>query len=503
MAYEVRKSDGTLITTIEDGTLDRDSTSIGFIGKRFADYGLVYNENQLHLLEHFANTTPPTNPITGQIWFDSTPGINALNVFINETIGWRLLTFSEDLTNSQINNNVNFNNSVTFNSDSVSNSLFTFSGPVNFEDEINFNTSNIEGSPTFFGSPVFQGTVTFDGSVVFNNTFNFTELANFENNVEMFQNLNVAQDISGDNLTLTGGITSSGLLTTSEEFSGDGIRLNELTLRPELFENTATVYGRNQRGNDLLTVLFLQFNEANGATTVEDSAFGVVANGGPNPNNSITLTGAAAVTTFAGKFGGSLELNGTTDYVQIADNTNYDFGIQTLTMDMWFRTTSASTEQALISKGASATDNWTIFVNATNELAFNWSDGVTTVSISGGNINTYDWNHVALIRLNETPAAGQSTFILFLNGDQVASSVQTLTDVDFDTITGDVNIGRRNYGTFEYFAGNLDQIRLVKGNAKYTSSFQPRTSDVRSETIPFFTNFQGAEWRLIFEPNSW
>jgi hypothetical protein len=73
MAYKVNKYNGVEIATVQDGTTDN-STDLTFIGKNYAGYGEVQNENFLHLLENFANTEdkPPTRPVEGQIWYDST-----------------------------------------------------------------------------------------------------------------------------------------------------------------------------------------------------------------------------------------------------------------------------------------------------------------------------------------------------------------------------------------------------------------------------------------------
>lgn len=70
MAYIVNKFDGTLIATVEDGTIDN-TTNLRFIGKNYAGYGEIQNENFLHLLENFASGTQPTRPLGGQIWFDT------------------------------------------------------------------------------------------------------------------------------------------------------------------------------------------------------------------------------------------------------------------------------------------------------------------------------------------------------------------------------------------------------------------------------------------------
>jgi hypothetical protein len=70
MAYQVDKFNGTFLTSVEDGTIDS-ITDLRFVGKNYAGYGEVQNENFLHLLENFANTTQPPKSILGQIWYDS------------------------------------------------------------------------------------------------------------------------------------------------------------------------------------------------------------------------------------------------------------------------------------------------------------------------------------------------------------------------------------------------------------------------------------------------
>ena len=70
MAYTVNKFDGTLIATVEDGTIDN-TTNLRFIGKNYAGYGEIQNENFLHMLENFAGGSAPSRPVAGQMWYDS------------------------------------------------------------------------------------------------------------------------------------------------------------------------------------------------------------------------------------------------------------------------------------------------------------------------------------------------------------------------------------------------------------------------------------------------
>jgi hypothetical protein len=70
MAYQVNKFNGETLVNVSDGTIDT-TTDLRLVGKNYAGYGEVQNENFVHLLENFANTTAPPKALTGQIWYDS------------------------------------------------------------------------------------------------------------------------------------------------------------------------------------------------------------------------------------------------------------------------------------------------------------------------------------------------------------------------------------------------------------------------------------------------
>src|SRR6056300_675761 len=74
MAYTVNKTNSSSSPnqyTVQDGVLNT-QTDLSFIGKGYAGYGESIAENFLHLLENFSNTSAPTKPIEGQLWWDST-----------------------------------------------------------------------------------------------------------------------------------------------------------------------------------------------------------------------------------------------------------------------------------------------------------------------------------------------------------------------------------------------------------------------------------------------
>ena len=69
MAYTINKTDGTIIETVEDGTLGTSST-VKFIGRNYQSYGEVFNENLVKLLENSSSSTQPSTPVEGELWWD-------------------------------------------------------------------------------------------------------------------------------------------------------------------------------------------------------------------------------------------------------------------------------------------------------------------------------------------------------------------------------------------------------------------------------------------------
>ena len=70
MAYTINKTDGTVVTTITDGTVDN-TTSVQLFGKSFSGFGEGLNENLVKLLENSASTSAPTAPLKGELWMDT------------------------------------------------------------------------------------------------------------------------------------------------------------------------------------------------------------------------------------------------------------------------------------------------------------------------------------------------------------------------------------------------------------------------------------------------
>lgn len=79
MAYQINKTDGTIVATVADGQLDSLSTDITLIGKNYSGFGETFNENLVKILENFASSTAPLHPLKGQVWFDNSE--NKLKVY--------------------------------------------------------------------------------------------------------------------------------------------------------------------------------------------------------------------------------------------------------------------------------------------------------------------------------------------------------------------------------------------------------------------------------------
>ena len=82
MPYIINYTDtvnkGTIV--VADNTLNSETT-LSFPGRGTTAYGQAVNENFLHILENFANTTAPLRPVEGQLWYDTTSGVDQLKVY--------------------------------------------------------------------------------------------------------------------------------------------------------------------------------------------------------------------------------------------------------------------------------------------------------------------------------------------------------------------------------------------------------------------------------------
>jgi len=72
MSYTINLTNGSVLTTIADGTLNTTACSMALPGKNYAGYGIYLDDNFVHLLENSSNSTAPSTPLIGQLWWNST-----------------------------------------------------------------------------------------------------------------------------------------------------------------------------------------------------------------------------------------------------------------------------------------------------------------------------------------------------------------------------------------------------------------------------------------------
>ena len=72
MSYTVQFSNPNKTPLVVANSALNNSTSLALIGPNKSGYGQSIADNFLHLLENYANSSPPANPIEGQLWYDTT-----------------------------------------------------------------------------------------------------------------------------------------------------------------------------------------------------------------------------------------------------------------------------------------------------------------------------------------------------------------------------------------------------------------------------------------------
>jgi hypothetical protein len=180
--------------------------------------------------------------------------------------------------------------------------------------------------------------------------------------------------------------------------------------------------------------------------------------------NDLETVGDAQISTSVKKFGtGSLKFDGTGDYLSIPSSSNLAFGTGDFTIEFWLYLNSQGT---FIIYDPRTTEPQIVPVIYTylGQIKF-YVNGVDR--IVGSTLSATTWHHIAVCR------SGSSTK-LFVNGTQSGSTYSDSnnyiqTRVVFCVYPGDLT---------SYFNGYLDDIRITKGVARYTSNFTPPTAQL-------------------------
>ena len=80
MSYIINNSRGQIVAVVADGTTNSTATDLTLVGRAVTNFGEFQNENYVFLLENFADNVEPSQPILGQLWYNSsTDEISAYN----------------------------------------------------------------------------------------------------------------------------------------------------------------------------------------------------------------------------------------------------------------------------------------------------------------------------------------------------------------------------------------------------------------------------------------
>lgn len=128
MSYTIVKTDGAVLTTIANGTINTTSTSISLPGRNYAGYGEYLDTNFVHMLENFADNTVPSNPIRGQLWYNTSTNTMCICPADGETTAanWYTITTTSSggnatfgnltITGNLLTNNITATNNLDANS---------------------------------------------------------------------------------------------------------------------------------------------------------------------------------------------------------------------------------------------------------------------------------------------------------------------------------------------------------------------------------------------------
>ena len=176
----------------------------------------------------------------------------------------------------------------------------------------------------------------------------------------------------------------------------------------------------------------------------------------------LETVGDVKITTALSKFGsGSLVFDGTGDYLTTPFSTLTQFGTGDFTIEFWIYRAAGSVYQTILDTRSSGTGSpWAVLLNSSNQpYILIASDLTSSIAVASAT-----WTHIAICR-----ASG--TLRIFNNGVVGYSGANSTSMMP----TGPLRIGRTIDNVYD-FNGYLDDLRITKGYARYTTTFTPPTS---------------------------
>jgi hypothetical protein len=224
--------------------------------------------------------------------------------------------------------------------------------------------------------------------------------------------------------------------------------------------------------------LLLHFDGSNGSTTFTDSSLNGL---------TVTASGDAAISTAQSKFGGaSAYFDGVGDHLEV-DSSALAFGTGDFTAEAWIRLDAGnSTFRHVFDTRTSDSTGLSLGVDDQNQV-FLYS--VDAFRVQAGTVSGDTWHHLALCR------AGGNVRV-FLDGTQVGSTWVDSTNYSQTLL----RIGKYYASGLYQWQGYLDDVRITKGVARYTSNFTPPTAAFPEPwvTPSLLLHFDGANGSTTF-----
>jgi hypothetical protein len=190
-------------------------------------------------------------------------------------------------------------------------------------------------------------------------------------------------------------------------------------------------------------------------------------------NSRFFATITNANVTYSAKFGtAAFSMNGTNSEVYTPASANYNFGTGNFTLEAWVYPTVQTNFKFMGTMRSGSVGQWAsgkwIFgmQNSAGNNQWNFNANSLGSMQTTGTFALYQWYHVAVVR-------NGSTFRLYVNG--VSSATMTNSgSLDSAISTPVLSIG--SGGGTEFWQGIIDEVRISKGIARYTSNFSVPTT---------------------------
>ena len=203
--------------------------------------------------------------------------------------------------------------------------------------------------------------------------------------------------------------------------------------------------------------LLLHMDGSDGSTSFVDSSAAT---------RTVTAYASARISTTQSKYGGASGSFSGGNYLTVPSNAAFQFGTGDFTIEAWIYLTAdtSSSYAAIIDIRNSASNNGAVMFAVKDGLQLAVYSDVLLASTT--TLSLYQWQHVALVR-------SSGVMQIYINGTSASNSV---SDSSNKSQLGNVYIGRVFDGAHVGFSGYLDEVRITKGIARYTSSFTPPTA---------------------------